>query len=333
VVRIGINWAGLQPRPGDIQWSSLDPLVASLHAHGIRAVGMILTSPRWAWNLLDCGGYCFTDPAGIAMPPADNPRTLGFLQSFVASTVDRYNKMYPGEFVGLEIWQEQNIQGWWQALGGVNPARYTRLLCAAYAGVRSVDPSLPVIFGGLGNLSTTITKWGVVKQQSVSDFLDGAYWAGAAHCMTAMAVHPYTFNLEPPDGPNNHFLSALSTVRQRAAMHGDAGRALWITEFGYYTGCRVGFPQCQATNFQDQANFLECSYQLVASMPDVKALLVLTLYDYAGQQQMAPDQMFGIFQNPGTPKPAVTMFTKLFRTFGSAVPAITSCNQAFHWQA
>jgi hypothetical protein len=345
LVRVWINWAMMQPTcttttltgciaPGPVYWDNMDALLASLHARSLRVVGTIDNAPRWTWNLAECNWpnseTCGDDAATYPHPPADTPTVLNYVRQFEVDFLQRYESRYPGMFNGFEVWNEENAQTWWKTVGGPDPARYTRLLCTTYQAVKSVRPSIPVVFGGLGNILDTNqfrNNW----YWSIGQFLDGAYSAGAARCMDALNLHPYTANQQPPDGPNAVFLYGLSLVRAAAARNGDAGRPIWITEFGYYTGCGTTWSGCQPATGQDQANFLECTYQLVASLPDVPVLVVLSMYDTPAPGGPPPPQAFGIFQDPTTPKPAVTMFTKLFHTFGDAIPAVTSCSGIFNW--
>jgi hypothetical protein len=345
LVRIEVDWGSMQPKcstigasgclgPGPIYWGYLDSLMASLRKYGLRMLGTIDTSPRWTWDLTECTSAtssCSDDPGSWPHPPADTPTALDYLRQFLVALIQRYDSGYPGQFAGLEVWNEENVQTWWKTSAGPDPARYTRMLCTAYRAVKSVNPSIPVVFGGLGNVIATNTFKGNIYM-GVGDFLDGTYNAGAAGCMTDMSIHPYTSNLEPPDGPHSVFLTALSNVRAAEAAHGDTGRPLWITEFGYYTGCQSSLPWCEPVSWQDQANFLECAYQLVAGMPDVQVLLIIAMYDSpAPGSSQSTQEYWGIFQDPGTAKPASSMFTNLFRSFGDRVPPVTSCSQTHRW--
>jgi hypothetical protein len=187
--------------------------------------------------------------------------------------------------------------------------------------------------GGIGNiLFSYVDHYDGTIYMGNQQFLNSAYDAGAAHCFTGLAVHPYTSNIEPPDGPDNAFFAALADVRKSEAAHGDSGRPLWITEFGYYTGCGTQWRGCEPASWPAQANFLECAYQLVAGMPDIKALMVIGVYDSADGSPPTQTEFWGVYQDPNTPKPAVPMFTKLFGTFGDHVPRISRCSQIYNWQ-
>jgi hypothetical protein len=319
VLRLPLNWQTLQPtcttgtaigycggQPGPINWAFLDPIISTLHASNVRVLGLVLGSPSWAWDKNDCASNCLTraqQNGGLSVPPADNALVLQQLQAFVTQVVHHYDAMYPGEFVGVEVWNEPNLTDFWVLNSGPDAARYVRLLCAGYQGVRAANSTMPVISAGLANAANTNGN------VATANYLANMYAAGAASCMTAIGVHPYpVFNTTPPDDTSSLGMQYdLNVVRYVEFLYNHVGTPIWITEFGYFTPGTYGqYPIDPST----QASYLVRAYQIVSGMNDVKAFIIHTLYDVWG----GASPSFGIYADPLHPKPGVASMTTQFRS-------------------
>lgn len=277
--------AGVCSRPGRISWSKLDADLAPLAAAGLQVVLAPLAAPPWARGGLDLPTP--NSKGQHLVPPADTPEGLGNWRAFVAALVDHVRTTFPGLLRGLEVWNEPNGREFWTTFGGPDPHRYTRLLCAAYEGVKAVDPTVPVILGGTH--PDPIDAIGL--SFSIPTFLDMAYAAGAAHCMDSIGIHPY-----PKAGVPDHvdgFAAVVDQVRQAARRNGDAGRTISITEVNM-----------AANDETSMADFLTATYQLATTMPDIDMFVVHTLFDY-------PRSDAGICRSPHAPKAAASALKQL----------------------
>jgi hypothetical protein len=119
--------------------------------------------------------------------------------------------------------------------------------------------------------------------------------------MNSIGVHPYELPPVNPDpnAPGSTFKSALDQARNAAAAHNDAGRALSITEFGYYVG--------QVTEAQ-QASGDMSAFQLAAGMSDVNMFLIHSLFGQFGSQ----NDSSGVCSAPGVPRAAAHTFKQFF---------------------
>ncbi|HLI75645.1 MAG TPA: hypothetical protein VKV02_01770 [Acidobacteriaceae bacterium] len=335
IIRLTINWSQLQPNctietepglcvgsPQTPNWSFLDTSFAALHAAGIKVLASVVSAPDWDWNMSDCGTNCTEDlqeykSYSISMPPANSSQGLSYFTSFVSEFLAHYEGLYSNELIGVEVWNEENSASFWPTMSGPDATRYASLLCAANQGVRSVDTSIPVLFGGLAYGNGTNASGFV----DIPTFLDGAYSAGAKACMTAISLHSYP-GVEP-DISGNPFYSAFSQVRTTDQANGITSIPIWLTEIGY---CVTGSSGCVTVTQEQQGYFLECAYQMTVGMPDVAAVIVETLYDAS-----ASTQLLGIYQDPSTPRQAVSILTQLFAAYGTTVPAVANCSSAYGW--
>ena len=349
VQRLVVNWAELQPNcmlltgpgicqggPGPVDWLTLDSEISSLQAKGIRVLLLLLNAPPWAWSLSDCGlvsgaSTCTLDPTRNSIPPGDNPKDLGYLSTFLTELVHHSSATYSSsEVVGVELWNEENSWDFWKTAAGPNAARFTRLMCAAYPAVHSANASVPVVLGGLSNVSTA-ESWGTtVVQTPIGTFLASSYAAGLKGCMTDVGAHAYIRG--QADRTDSSGISwAVRQVQMVESNNNDSGRPIWITETGY---CTNSFnPECgtAAVSQRDQANGEECAFQLMASIPQVQAVFIHTLYDTAPDDVGSTTVGFGVYAQQYAPKPAVSMWTRLFSAYGQSVPGISNCSNEYNW--
>jgi hypothetical protein len=212
------------------------------------------------------------------MPPGDDRFALGYWQKFLGAFTqhlrDLYSSSYSQKVAGIEIWSEENGATYWSTLAGPDPARYSRVLCSAFRGVRSADPSLHVIFGGLAYQKATVRG----NTFTIPDFLSRAYgtiFSGTdiRNCMDELGLHPQGVpeaETTPPDDPNGPFQRGLGQLRTVARDHADSGRHIAITEFGYFLG--------PITAVQ-QASWDVQSYNLVLQSSDVDLEVINSLFD------------------------------------------------------
>jgi hypothetical protein len=318
IVRFPVEWAGIQPTcatllgsrassdatcatPGPYSWTSLDSKLDSIATYltsgQVRILPVPLNAPQWAWGPLDHSLTSATCPGWIGhaiMPPGDDAKGLGYWQQFVAALVRHVEGRYGASTLfGAEVWNEEDGCGDWSTSLGVNAARYTSVLASASRGVRTVDGSLPVIFGGTGRDGRYLTAAYDAAVFGRPDIR--AY-------MTSIGVHPYadqnlgqTWSNSPSD-PTGGFQLTMNDAAQVAAEHHDGGRPLSITEFGY----PILSP---APTELEQAQWDLLAYQLASGGTwSVNVMLVHSLFD-------GP---FGVCVGPLQPRLAATTFKQFF---------------------
>lgn len=317
LMRFSIQWRLAQPRPGApfdfarYESGVLEPALA----RGLRPLAVLSGAPEWAWGDEECDpvasggrGYCL-------MPPGTDPESLEGWADFVAEVARRYGD----DLAAIEIWNEQNAGGFWNTTDGPDAAHYATVLCTAYGAVREVDPDLPVIMGGLATSFETDPR-----HVSAPEFLDAVYALGepdVRECMDGIGVHPYPHQ-ERPDVIASPFLASLAAVRAVRDDRDDAGRPLWLTEFGYFTGGPSGVPEA------GQAWGLACSVRLAAAMPDVEAFVIHDLID-RGPVSSA-EGSYGVYRAPPgaappPPKPAAIALRLLLGDGPGAIDPAPPC--------
>jgi hypothetical protein len=213
-VGLTFPWVLSEPRPGGLDFSTIDARVRAATAAGLDVHPVVIAAPPWAR----------LHPPLEFSPPTD----AGDYARFAAALVRRYGP--GGDFWALHpdlrprpirVWQI-----WNEPVGGDGDAtpsvfwqddqrfdvRYVPLLRAASAAIKAQDPGATVVLGALVGHS-----W---------QTLGLIYDAGAADAFDAVALHPYT--ARPAD-----VLRIVRLVRGVMRDHGDGAAPIQITELGW----------------------------------------------------------------------------------------------------
>lgn len=278
VKNMGFTWVKFQlpwkhfegGGPGQRNWP--DDIIGDLHGNGLQILVSIVKAPDWARP-------ANTD-LSVEGPPAD-PATY-------ASFVGEFARRYCGRVQAIEVWNEQNIHYEW-GNEPADPARYIRLLAAAYNAIKSPSacPSMIVVSGAptpAGNV-TIGGQWRAVDDQA---YLRAMYRHGLARYSDAIGVHPSGFNV-PPDityqqacgvissqgsifrgacdtpHPSWSFRSTMEGYWNIMKANGDGHKRLWPTEFGWASSSnpRPGYEYAQDNTEQEQADYIVRAYQLM----------------------------------------------------------------------
>jgi hypothetical protein len=229
----------IESEPDRFDWGATDQLMAAAAARGIRVIPTLYGTTDWL-NRMDGNAGCDANCA----PASD--ATRGAWAEFARATVARYGP--GGEFWAptttctgpvcrqgpppcgcptalpvhtWQVWNEQNSPKYFAP--APNIGRYARLLRAASAAIRRVDPNAEVITGGM---------WGPPSAGEVVPtvhYLRRLYSVpGIESSFDAIAVHPYSPTL---DGVTDQ----LRGVRAQIVDSGDDA-GIWVTELGWASG-------------------------------------------------------------------------------------------------
>ncbi len=301
VSRLFVDWAVVEPSQGTWNWQQSDQQYAALLAAGLRPDIVAFTAPCWARPSTSCSNPYFTGPPDQS-----------YMQDWTTYVHDLAVR-YPNA-AAIEVWNEPNLDQYF--LPRSDPARFTQLLKAAYAAVKAVHPSMPVISGGL-LLSPPVPGSGAVSGGYGADqFLSAMYAAGAKSSMDALGVHVY-----PSDYaggiPATWDPTAMQTwLGQLAAVRTASGAAtqpIWITEMGISTTTEPGWPA--AVTPQQQASDLTQMIQIARANPNIRTAIIHGLEDQTlgyNDPDNAVNAGWGIFTSDGTPKPAACAVSHLF---------------------
>ena len=287
-IRFPWSWRDTQPDgPGDWRWGLTDRIMASAQAAGEKVIFKPQGSPCWAHPSVPC-----TDSSTV--PP--DPQYLSRWQDYIRAVLQRY----PATIVAVEVWNEPNLQPFWDA--PISPDRYVQVLRAAYTATKSVDPSMPVVYGGLAAVTTT--SGGQMAYQS---FLSATLSKGARGYFDAAAIHPYPTS-------TTTYLNQVSTIINNVRTIVAAKMPIWITEFGY-----------PATSSSEalQATQITSTLNLLAHTRNVPVAIIHRMFDKEGTSQWAH---FGLVRTDYSPKPSYCQTGVWTFSFASA----SACSISTH---
>jgi hypothetical protein len=124
-----------------------------------------------------------------------------------------------------------------------------------------------------------------------------------------VSIHPYNEWRDPDDAWQDQwkqwsFLKGIPWIHQVMTDHGDGGKGVWLTEFGFST-CGQGDRWC--VNDQQQAEYIKDSFRIARRWDYVKAALVYNLRNKGSDPTDREDQ-FGLLNRDFSPKPSFATF-------------------------
>jgi hypothetical protein len=295
--RFPVAWGDVEHSPGHWSWATFDGDYRAMRASGLVPLLVAVGAPCWAGS-----GETPCQGGSLRGPPSPSH------DADWAAYVRRLVQRYPAA-IGVEIWNEPNLLPNFEPRP--DPVRYTALLKAAYAAVKSVDPKLPVISAGLIVGSGTGTY-----AISDADFLAGMYRAGAKGSMDGIGAHPYPIS-GGPGGPRYDLgamrddLARLRAVRNAA---GDSGTPVWITETGVSTASAPGFPP--GAGEDEQAHDLLEMVTAAGEGERIPVMLIHRLVDAPANPSAGAlglvESGFGVLRSDGSTKPAACELSQAF---------------------
>lgn len=248
-VRFQLAWSQVQPtQGGPYDWSSVDAQVEGAALNGIEPFPVLYGTPDYASR-------------SDKEPPLGSNEDKRAWKEFVAAVVERYGAggkfwqtfelRHPGverqPVEALQIWNEQNSPSFYEPRP--SPRRYAELLRISDKAVRSADPGVDVVLGGM--FATPSPK----KAISSWRFLKRLYKIqGVERHFDAVALHPYSPNLAG-------IRVQLERARKRVKKAGDARTPTWITEIGWGSAQLSGFGL--STSPKGQKKMLRKSFDLL----------------------------------------------------------------------
>ena len=210
-------WDQLERERAKFDWTAWDQLALALEDFPrLELLVVLMNSPAWA-----------RDERGAGIPSKTGPpQDLTHVAAFGAAFAERYG----GLVDYYQIWDEPNLAGAW---GGMDPrpAEYVALLETAREAIKLSDPSATIVAAGLAPTTETAGR-------NISDirYLDALYAQGAGELMDVVAGKPYGFSMSPLDRRIDESIlnySRIIALREIMVRHGDAGKALWASNFGW----------------------------------------------------------------------------------------------------
>jgi Big-like domain-containing protein len=269
-------------------------------------------------------------PVFVLVGDANNPPTSPAAVAAFAQFAGQAATHFKGKAAGWEIWNEEDAPKWWAGMSELDEAhpdrdasQYVPLLKATNIALKAADPATPVVMGGLtGNDYKFV--------QSVYDHGGGgSFDVVATHTDTGCAIgSPYGYYRDSAGGPISQWaFLGYRSVHDVMAANGDAGKQIWLTEFGWSsttTDCQVGrwaHQKKAGVGEADQAKFTTQAFHCLGQDPYVTKALLFTLNETPSSDPMFTD--YGAVRN-GTRKPVFNAL-QTFATRGDTLPASEGC--------
>jgi hypothetical protein len=257
------------------RWCRLDRAVLGYAGIGQRVNPVLIGSPEWA-NSPGCTAHWNAN--------ACNPqrRYRNRWADFVQAAVERYGPggifPEPYQMRTWEVWNEPNLESFWDGNGADNPRRDAR----QYAGlVETTRAAVPSIRLAGPSVSTLAGNWRWLRTFAHKP---------AADALDVVSGHLYA--------PTPHKM-VQGITRYRQAL---PRRPLWITENGFGSGFEhTGSELAQYGAFKRLMQKLD-------RRPYVKSLTW-----FAGARHTSFGGTHGLYRDDGTPKPVVALFSEAAR--------------------
>lgn len=218
-------WPDIETSRGVFEWSEWDQFVEWGQRYGIEIIPLFLVVPYWL----------YPSASNVVIPPsgAEFDDFVSEFGKLVYNTVDRYK----GKIRYFEIWNEPNLQGFWDdpesPLYVYDPwhsyntgkavQKYVSLLQEGYRQAKRANPDSIVISAGISNYA---------------HYLEEMYSYGAKGYFDVFGSHPYfwhgpTLNYDPDyynDEPDR--FPGIQRMRDVMVANGDEDKKIMITELG-----------------------------------------------------------------------------------------------------
>jgi len=279
-LRFDFAWADLEPARDAWNFAQADLAVAKAQSYGIQVLGILGACPTWA-----NGNRPFNYP----------PTDIEAWKNYVSNVCTRYK----GQVTAWEIWNEENIHGFWLPSPDANA--YVALVKQTTPQIRAADPAATVVMGGVAGLDP--------------NYLDNCFKAGVADYVDAVAYHPYpealTFMNYTPQESNCRYI--VSWLRWLISTYTTKPIQIWLTEFGW-TSCQV--------DEQTQASYTMRTMINYAGLA-VDRVFYFNLYD-EHNSSTDPESNYGLLANNFRRKPVYGYYDTFCHIFGGSVSIDTT---------
>jgi len=294
IADLGLGWTKLQVRWGEedwfydcggtfgFDWNHTNQVLNAARAKGQRVLFSVVTAPPCTNAMRD------------QHAPPDDPNVFA---AFLGELASRYK----GFNIGIEVWNEQNIDREWKSNPQkIDPARYTQYLAAAYNKIKSIDPNIIVVSGAL---APTGCNNGVACMDDF-EYLRQMKAAGADKYMDCVGTHANALRT-PPDAGVGSTYDKLFDVPHHSWYFKDTvqgyqqimGRQACITEFGVASqngvGTIKGFEWAAGNTDQNQADWVTQGMALARQYG--ARLVILWNLDYGPLSGVNDNALYSFF--------------------------------------
>lgn len=281
-IRLDINWQNVERQPGVYDWREPDALIDAATGAGLNVLGTLVYAPDWAVD--------------DTVPVDESRYDVEAYGRFAAAAADRYQPLGVSHW---EIWNEPNLQTFWGS--APNAEAYGQLLEAAYAAIKSANPSAQVISGGLAPALTT-----PALEIAPVTFVERLYAGGFGDDFDHLGMHPYSYPALPSlTAPWNAYFQ-MGDMHAIMRANGQSFKDIWLTEVGAPTGSNP-----RAVTLDRQRDIVEEAIECAIVTPWIGPIFLYQHRDEPGGQDSVLEDNFGLALSNGSPKPAYTAVQQL----------------------
>ena len=316
--RDDFSWASLEATKGRFDWSSADQVVRRAALDGLHVLMIADSTPTWA------SGASTSRSDWWSLPPRD-PSDYGTFAGALAARYGEHGTFWTAHRrlpkllpAGIELWNEENTSEFWGDTTP-DPATYAAMVKAAYVAVKTRDPSMTVILGGLApqgayndvNCTGTAGSGHDALNWNPLNYLQALYADEAGGYFDALGWHPYNYwnGATAAQMLAYNVCSAWSqmastpiSARSLLSSHGDGPKTIWATETGVPTCIARATYGCVSQS--TQASLATREVRLWNRYPWAGAFYWYDIRDDLGGKSTAnAEAHFGAVQANNQPKP------------------------------
>lgn len=271
-VRLDVDWSVIEKTRGSRDWSSTDRVVDAARARGLKVLGIVTYTPRWAQDA--------SVPTGT---DHGRPSSAGLFATFAGQAAEHFL----GRVRTWEVWNEPNLASFFAP--EVDARFYSAMVQASYAAIHAAVPDATVLAGALSPNT---------GEDAPAAFLQQMYAAGVAGSMDAVSTHPYSYPDLPSGSKSYNAFYQLREVHAVMAENGDGAKQIWLTEFGAPTGSGK-----KAVTERRQAAIIADGLTTARSLNYIGPVFIYELRDGDTGSSDTEDN-FGMLRTNHTRKPA-----------------------------
>lgn len=283
-VRLTMHWAALEPEEAQYNFAELDGAMNAVGAHHYNAVAYLVGSPA----------FISSAPAGASNSDQYPPKDFNVFANCMVSLAKRYPQVN-----NWQVWDEPNII--W--LPQEDPQAYGNLLVTSANAIRAAMPGKTIVSAGMAYYSQMHSSDGLMLEKLLP--------MGLSNQDIVAAYNPYSEFPEGDSVPDNDFL--LRANQLNSNLHTRGVKQVWASEWGWSSYTGPGETQAQ-TGVGSQGDFILRRLALMSAM-DYQRIFLFNLSDVDSRASLR-DQLYGLLDLKGDPKPAYTVLRNFLTVTG-----------------
>ncbi len=255
-----VNWAYIETLNGNWYWARYDSAVDAAINKGIKVVGCLTGTPKWARSIRDTLYPDSSYPPKRLYHPVKSGNqvdTTNWYADYVYQTLSHFQN----RIKVWEVWNEPNLRGgftfpdtadyhWGADSCSLDSLAklYVRMCAIVDTVADIVDPTNTVLVGSTSGV--TRLWWDLPNNpynETGYNWLKRLYRFSLSSCGDGICIHPFQFEYAGDQGQDSsrfkerRFHQDVDSVRVLMERNGGGGEPLWLSEVGWssYDSARV----------------------------------------------------------------------------------------------